>query len=82
MGHVYEGRSVRNGMRLRVGTDPCAIMVSSPNRGDRQIILSWATVVVLATEVLQGCDTGGAYTFRGTWRVAVTRLPIDGRSEG
>lgn len=52
--------------------------------------VSVAEVVVYASEVLGACGegeageagagtgTGGANTFRGRWRVAVSRFPLDG----
>lgn len=79
-GRAYEEVQLRNGFRSQTGTDPCTIMLSSPDRRhDRSVRVSMADLVVLATEVLNTCkeeETGGAYVFRGKWRVVVTKFPI------
>ena len=77
-GHVYEERQMSNKRLFRFAYDPCVIMISSPTRGDRRVTLSIADVVLYAIEVLRACEkisTGGAYTFKGTWQVVVTRNP-------
>lgn len=79
-GDAYEERKWWNGWHFRRGLDPCTITLSSPDRKDRRVSISLADVVVFTTEVLRTCretGTGGADTFRGTWRVAVTRFPLD-----
>lgn len=65
-----------------MGTDPCTITVFSPDRKERRVRISAAEMVVYAEGVLKTCaetgtGTGGANTFRGSWRVAVTRNPIE-----
>lgn len=78
-GDVYKERGWWNGCRFREGIEPCTIAISSPDRKDHRVRISLADVVVYATQVLQTCteeDTGGAYTFQGSWRVVVTRDPI------
>ena len=75
-GRAYEEVQLRNGFRCQTGVDPCTIMVSSPDRRhDRRVSISMADLVVFATEVLETCATGGAYVFRGNWRVVVTKYP-------
>ncbi|CAF9941437.1 MAG: hypothetical protein ALECFALPRED_009141 [Alectoria fallacina] len=95
-GDVYAAHQYGNGWRFRKGAEPCTITLLSPERTDRRVSVSVADVVVYATEVLGACcgeagpgagtgtgtGTGGANTFRGRWRVAVSRFPLDGQGGG
>ena len=79
-GDVYKERNWWNGWHFRRGVDPCTITLSSPDRKDRRVSISVADMVVFATDVLRTCretGTGGANTFRGTWRVVITRVPLE-----
>ena len=90
-GDAYTPHQYRNGWRFRRGVEPCTITLLSPERTDRRVSVSVAEVIVYASEVLGACadgeageggqgtgtGTGGANTFRGRWRVAVSRFPLD-----
>lgn len=79
-GNPYEEMAWWNGWHFRRGIEPCIITLSSPVRQDRRVRISLADVVVYASEVLRTCQetsTGGANTFQGTWRVVVTRYPLE-----
>ena len=79
-GHVYDEQNVPNGWRLQYAYEPCVIVVASPTRGDRRVKISMMDIIIYTTEVLNTCretSTGGAYTFQGTWRVQVTRNPVE-----
>ena len=78
-GDAYDEIEVYNGWCAQYNNEPCIIMVASPTRGDRRVEISMAGLVTQAIEVLRTCtemSTCGAYTFRGTWQVVVTREPV------
>lgn len=82
-GNPYEQHNWWNGWQFRTGRrGPCTITLSSaaPDDHRRMIRVSIADVMTYATEVLQSCQesrTGGANTFEGSWKVEVTKYPLD-----
>lgn len=72
-GNVYREHKLYNAWRYQLSGQHCSIAVISPSRKDRWVKISFAKVVLYATEVLQSCETGGANVFEGEWRVVVTR---------
>jgi len=82
-GNPYEEHNWWNGWQFRTGRrGPCTITMSSeaPHDRDRMVRISKAAIIVFATEVLETCQetsTGGANTFQGAWKVAVTKYPLE-----
>lgn len=81
MGDAYEENYFRNGFQARINQNPCTLSLSSPDRKlEHNVRVAMADMVIYATEILEECTeigTGGAYVFRGSWRVVVTRDPVD-----
>lgn len=78
-GDVYIKNKVWNGWTFRLPNshrDPCQITISSPVKADKNVKISYAQTVGLAGEVLKSCETGGANTFEGEWRIVVTKDPV------
>lgn len=82
-GNIYEQHNWWNGWQFRTGRrGPCTITLSSaaPEDHFRMVRVSIAEVMMYATEVLQSCRetrTGGANTFEGSWKVEVTKYPLE-----
>lgn len=78
-GEAYETQQWWNGWQFRASSRaPCTITLSSPLRDDRRrmIGISIADIIQYAIEVLESCQTGGANTFDGAWRVEVSKDPL------
>ncbi|KAL9005079.1 MAG: hypothetical protein Q9188_002126 [Gyalolechia gomerana] len=88
-GDVYRKYSIHNGWIYKAPPpttpeDACIVRVASPDRQDRNVILSFADIVQYSSDVLRECETGGANTFEGEWSVIVTKdyMKEDWRSGG
>ncbi|KAL9026045.1 MAG: hypothetical protein Q9196_005234 [Gyalolechia fulgens] len=77
-GNVYHKIKLYNGWVFKAPPpstpqDACIITIASPDRKDRNVMLSMADLVAYSGEVLRECGTGGANTFEGQWSVIVTK---------
>lgn len=80
-GSVYEKYRLYDGWSFRAVNEPCFIKIENPIREQRRerVSLSMADILMYATEVLRTCQepgTGGSNTFKGAWRVVVTKHPV------